>query len=111
MYVWQIERVRVSADEESMLLNYGAGEDSWESLGHQVIKPVNPKEHEPLLLIGKTDAETEATILWPPDSDSQFISKDPKAGKDWRKRRRGQQKMRWLDRITDSKDVNSGKLW
>ena len=44
------------------------------------------------------------------DADSQLIGKDPDAGKDWGQRRRGQQNMRWLDGITDSMDMNSGKL-
>ena len=46
------------------------------------IKPVNPKENQPLIFIGRTDAEAEAAILWPPDVKSQFIGKDPDAGKD-----------------------------
>ena len=52
-----------------MLLNY-AGEDSWESFGEQVDKPVNPKENKPWWFIGRTDAEAEAPILWQPDAKS-----------------------------------------
>ena len=51
-------------------------------LDSKEIKPVNPKENEPWIFIGKTD--TEAPILWPPDTKSQLIGKDPDAGKDWR---------------------------
>ena len=40
------------------------------------------------LFIGKTDAETEASILWPPDAKSQFIGKDPGVGKDWGQERK-----------------------
>ena len=47
------------------------------------IKPVNPKGNQPWILIGRTDAEAETPILWPPDAKSQFIWKDPDAGKDW----------------------------
>ena len=47
------------------------------------IKPVNPKENQLWIFIGRTDAETEAPILWPPDLKSQLIGKDPDAGKDW----------------------------
>ena len=46
--------------------------------------------------------EAEAPILWPPDAKSQLIGKDPEKGKIEGRRRRGLQKMRWLDGITDS---------
>ena len=51
-----------------MLLNYVAGEDSQESLGQQGDKPINPKGDPPGIFIGKTGAEVEAPILWPPDT-------------------------------------------
>ena len=47
------------------------------------IKPVNPKGNKPWLFIGRTDAEAEASKLWPPDVKSWLIGKDPDAGKDW----------------------------
>ena len=46
------------------------------------IQPVNPKGNQPLIFIGRTDAEAEAPILWPPDVKSQLTGKDPDAGKD-----------------------------
>ena len=46
------------------------------------IKPVNPKGHQSLTFTGRTDAEDEALILWPPDVMSQLTGKDPDAGKD-----------------------------
>ena len=48
------------------------------------IQPVNPKGGQSWVFIGRTDAEAEAPILWPPDSKSRLIGKDPDAGKDWR---------------------------
>ena len=57
-----------------MLLNCGTGEDSWESLGLQ--------GDQTRIFIGRTDAEAEIPILWPPDVKSQLIGKDPDAGKD-----------------------------
>ena len=48
-------------------------------LDNKEIKPVNPNQNQ---LIGGTDAEAEALILWPPDSKSRLIGKDPNAGKD-----------------------------
>ena len=53
------------------------------------IKPVNPKENQLWIFIGRTDAETEAPILWPPDLKSQLIGKDPDAGKDWGQKEKG----------------------
>ena len=51
-------------------------------LNSKEIKPVNPKGNQPRIFIGKTDAEAEAPIFWPPDLESQFNGKDPGAGKD-----------------------------
>ena len=53
------------------------------------IKPVNPKGNQPWILIGRTKAEAEALILWPPDAKSQLIGKDPDAGKDRRQKEKG----------------------
>ena len=69
--------------KELMLLNCGVGEDSWESLGLQEIKPVHPKGDQSWIFIGRTDAEAETSILWSPDAKSQLIGKDPDAGEDW----------------------------
>ena len=51
-------------------------------LDSKEIKPVNPKGNQSLIFIGRTDAEAETPILWPPDAKSQFIGKDTDAGKD-----------------------------
>ena len=53
------------------------------------IKPVNPKGNQSWIFIGKTDAEAEVPVLWPPDLKSQITGKDPDAGKDWRKEEKG----------------------
>ena len=66
-------------------------------------KPVNLKGNQSWIFIRRADAE--APILWPPDVKSWLIEKDPNAGKDWRQRRRRQQKIRWLDSIIDSMDM------
>ena len=49
------------------------------------IKPVNPKGNQSWIFIGKTDAEAEAPILWPPDAKNWLTAKVPDAGEDWRK--------------------------
>ena len=77
-------------------------------LDSKEIKPVNPEENQPWIFIGKTDAE--APILWPPDVKSQFIRKDPDAGKDWRQEEKGTTEARWLDGLTDLMDMSLSKL-
>ena len=66
-----------------MLLNCGAGEDSWESLDTKESKPVNSKVNQSWIYFGRTDVEAEAPILWPPYAKNQVTGKDPDAGKDW----------------------------
>ena len=56
------------------------------------------------------DAEAEAPILWSPDAKSQVTGKDLVLGKTEGKRRREQQRMRWLDSITDSMYMNWSKI-
>ena len=74
------------------------------------IKLINPKGNQPWIFNGRIDAEVETLILWPPDVKNWLIGKDPDARKDWRQRRRGWQRMRWLGDITDSIDMSLSKL-
>ena len=74
------------------------------------IQPVHPKGDQSWVLIGRTDPEAEAPILWPPDVKNGLIGKTLMLGKIEGRRRREQQRMRWLDGITDSMDMGLCRL-
>ena len=71
------------------LLNCGVGEDSWESLNCKEIQPVHSEGNLSWVFIGKTDAEAESLILWPPHAKSWLIGKDSDAGRDWGQEEKG----------------------
>ena len=72
-----------------MRLNCGVGKDSWEFLGLQRDQTSQSKGNQPWIFIGRTDAEAETPILWPPDAKNWLTWKDPDAGKDWRREEKG----------------------
>ena len=74
------------------------------------IQRVHPKENQSWIFIGRTYAEAEAPIFWPPDMKNWLLGKDPDAGKDWRREEKGTIKSEMVDGITDSMDMSLGKL-
>ena len=94
-----------------MLLNCGAGEDSWESVDFKEIQPVNPEGNHPWVFAGGIDITTEAPVLWLPDAKSQLTGKDPDAGKEWGQEEKGQQRLRQLFSIINSMNMSLSKLW
>ena len=109
MYGCESWAVKKSSAEELMLLTVVLEKTLESPLDCRDIKPVNPKGNQSWRFIGRTDAE--APILWPPDVKSQFFGeKTLILGKIEGRRRRGWQRMRWLDSITNSVDMNLSKL-
>ena len=74
------------------------------------IKPVHPQGNQSWIFIGRTDAEVETPILWPPVVKNWLIQKDPDAGQDWRQEEKRVKKIRWLYGITNSMDISLSKL-
>ena len=74
------------------------------------IQPVHPKGDQSWVFIGRTDVEAKTPILWPPHAKSWLIGKDLMLRKIEGRRRRGRQRLRWLDGITNSMDMGLGGL-
>ena len=97
-----------------MLLNYGVREDSWESFGLQPgtkeIQPVHSEGDQPWDFFGRNVAKAETPVLWPPMRRVDSLEKTLMLGEIGGRRRRGRQRMRWLEGITDSMDVSLSDL-
>ena len=79
-------------------------------LDSKEVKPVHPEGNQSWIFTWRTDAETEAPILWPPDAKIRLIGKDRDAGKDWRQEEKGTTEDEMLYGISDSMDMSLSKL-
>ena len=77
-------------------------------LDSKEIKPINPKGNQPWILIGRTDDEAEAPILWPPDAKKWHIGKDLEVGKERKQKEKRAAEDEMIGYITDSVDINWG---
>ena len=110
LWVWQLDY-----EESWALKNWcfwtAVLEKTLESpLDCKEIKPVHPKGNQSWIFIGRIDAEAETPVLWPPMWRTDSLEKTLMLGKIEGERRRGWQRMRWLDGTTDSMDVSLSEL-
>ena len=75
------------------------------------IQPVHPKGDQSWVFIGRTDAEAETPILWPPHVKICLIGKDPDAGRDWGQEEKGTTEDEMVGWLTGSMDMGLGGLW
>ena len=84
VWMWELDYKESWAPKKLMLLNCGVEKTLESPLDCKEIQSVHPKGDQSWVFIGRTDAEAETPILWPPDVKSWLIGKDPDAEKYWR---------------------------
>ena len=89
VWMWELEYKESWAQKSWCFWTLVLEKTPESALDSKEIKPVNPKGNQSWAFTGRTDAEAEAPILWPPDAKKWLVWKDPYAGKDWRWEEKG----------------------
>ena len=89
VWMWELDQKEIWAPKNWCFWTMVLEKTLESPLDYKEIQPVHPKGNQSWVFIGRSDAEAEAPILWPPDVKSWLIGKDPDAGKDWRREEKG----------------------
>ena len=106
--MWELDHKESWVWKNWCFWNVMLGKTLENALDCKEIKPLNSKENQLWIFIGRTDSEAEAQILWPPDVRGWLIRKNPNAGKDRREKEKGVAEDAG---VTNSVDINLSKLW
>ena len=110
VWMWELDHKEGWAPKNGCFWTVVSEKPFGTSLDCKEIKPINPKVNQSWIFTGRTDAEAEAPVLWPPDVKSQLLGKTLMLGKIEGGRKRGWKRMRWLDGTTFSMDMSLSKL-
>ena len=106
VWMWELDHKKGWVPKSWCFWTVGLEKTLESPLFFKEMKAVNPKGSQPWIVIGRTYAEAKDPIPQPPEAKSWLTGKDPDAGKDWRQKETGWQKIRWLDSITNSINMN-----
>ena len=102
VWMWELDYKASWAQKNWCFWTVVLGKTLESPLDCKEIKAVSPKENQSWVFIGRSDAEAEAPVLWPPDAKSCIVGRDPDAGKDWRQEEKGMtedEMVGWHDRL------------
>ena len=111
VWMWEMDYKESRALKNWCFWTVGLEKTLESPLDSKEIKPVNLRGNQLWIFIGRTDAEAEALIMWPPDVKSWLIGKDPDAGKDWRQKEKGMTEDEMVGWHHDVMDMSLSRLW